>query len=62
MENLELRKYAAQKHVKLWQISEALGYSHESRFSRELRHEFIDEKKQEIMAIIDKLAKDGEQE
>lgn len=56
MNNVELRKYANKNGVKLWQISEALGYPHESRFSRELRHELAEEKKQEIMKIIDDLA------
>ena len=56
MNNIELRKYASRNNVKLWQISEALGYPHESRFSRELRHELTEEKKQKIIQIIDKLA------
>lgn len=58
MNNMELRKYANKNCVKLWQISEALGYPHESRFSRELRHELTEERKQEIMGIIDKLAEE----
>lgn len=58
MSNLELRKYASGNNVKLWQISEALGYPHESRFSRELRHELSEARTQEIMRIIDQLAKE----
>lgn len=56
MKNIDLRNYAKRKKINLWQISERLGYSHESRFSRDLRHELSLEKMQEIMEIIDELA------
>lgn len=56
MKNIEIRQYALEKRVNLWEVSEALGYSHESSFSRLLRHELSEEKKEEIKTIIDKLA------
>ena len=56
MHNVDIRQYALQKRVNLWQVSEKLGYSHESAFSRVLRHELTEDKKQEIRKIIDELA------
>lgn len=55
MKNKELRDFAKQKNIKLWQIAEKLGML-DSNFSRILRHELSNEKKQEIMKIIDDLA------
>lgn len=56
MQNIKIRDYAKQKKVNLWQVSERLGYAHETAFSRVLRHELPEDKKAEIMAIIDGLA------
>ena len=36
MKNLDIRKYAKDKAVNLWEISEHLGYAHEAAFSRVL--------------------------
>lgn len=60
MNNVDLRQYALEKRVHLWQVSERLGYSHESSFSRLLRHELDDVKKEEIMKIINELAENPE--
>ena len=38
MKNIDIRQYALEKRVKLWEVSEKMGYSHESAFSRLLRH------------------------
>ncbi|WP_072523936.1 hypothetical protein [Clostridium sp. Marseille-P3244] len=56
MKNQDIRKYAKNKRVNLWQVSEKLGYAHETAFSRVLRHELPCDKKQEIRKIIDELA------
>lgn len=56
MQNIDIRMYAKSKGVNLWQVSEKLGYAHETRFSRVLRHELSYDKKQEIKKIIDELA------
>ena len=56
MQNQEIRFQAQLKGVKLWQVAERLGYSHESCFSRVLRHELDDEQKERIMRIIDDIA------
>lgn len=57
MKNLDIRNYAKDKKVNLWEISESLGYSHETAFSRVLRHELAEDKKKEIYKIIDELSK-----
>lgn len=56
MKNLDIREYAKKQRVNLWQISEKLGYAHETAFSRVLRHELAENKKEEIKKIIDELA------
>lgn len=57
MKNLDIRNYAKEKKVNLWEVSERLGYAHETAFSRVLRHELSKEKKAEIYKIIDELSK-----
>lgn len=56
--NKDVKKYAKSKGVRLWRVAEELGTS-DSGFSRMLRHEFSEERKQEIMEIIDQLAERG---
>lgn len=56
MKNLDIRNYAKEHGVNLWEVSERLGYAHETAFSRVLRHELSDAKKNEIKKIIDKLS------
>lgn len=57
MKNIDIRNYAKENGVKLWEVSERLGYAHETAFSRVLRHELSEEKKKEIRNIIDELAR-----
>lgn len=57
MKNLDIKNYAKEKKVNLWEVSEHLGYAHETAFSRVLRHELTEEKKAEIYKIIDELSK-----
>lgn len=56
MQNQEIRFQAQLKGVKLWQVAERLGYSHESSFSRALRHELDDAQKEKILSIIDEIS------
>lgn len=56
MKNLDIREYARKNNINLWQVSEKLGYAHETAFSRVLRHELPSDKKQKIRKIIDELA------
>lgn len=57
MSNKDIRDYARIKNVQLWKIANELNI-HDSNFSRLLRRELPEEKKEEIKAIIDKLATD----
>lgn len=56
MKNLDIRRYAKERKINLWEVSERLGYAHETAFSRVLRHELTEDKKAEIFKIIDELA------
>ena len=56
MKNIDIRNYAKKKNVNLWEVSERLGYAYETAFSRVLRHELPEDKKEEIRKIIDELA------
>ena len=58
MKNIDIREYAKEKQVNLWEVSEYLGYSHETVFSRVMRHELEEEKKAELKKIIDQIASD----
>ena len=53
--NKDIREYAKLKKVNLWKIANALNIT-DGNFSRKLRYEFSDEKKAEILGIIDELA------
>ena len=55
LKNQDIRDYARNRKVRLWEVSEKLGYAHETAFSRVLRHELPEDKKAEIKAIIDEL-------
>ena len=58
MKNLDIREDAKRSNVKLWQIADKLNIS-DNWFSRLLRHELPDEKKEEIRSAIKEL-KEGE--
>lgn len=55
MRNKEIRDYARIKDVRLWKIAEKLNMQ-DSNFSRLLRHELTEDKKEEIRKIIDELS------
>lgn len=57
MHNEIIRRYAAGKGVKLWQVAEALGIA-DTSLSRKMRKELSTEEKQKIFRIIDDLAKE----
>lgn len=54
--NTDVKTYAKEKKVNLWEVSEVLGYAYETAFSRVLRHELTEERKQAIFDAIDKIA------
>lgn len=53
--NKDIREYAKKHNVKLWQIATGLHIT-DGNFSRKLRFELSEEKKQQIYNIIDELA------
>ena len=53
--NTDIKEYARQKKVKLWQVAMAMDMQ-DSNFSRKLRVELSQEEKQRIKDIIDNLA------
>lgn len=55
MKNSEIRAFAKNNGVKLWEIADKLGIQ-DSAFSRKLRRELSPEEKEKVLAIIDRLA------
>lgn len=53
--NKDIREYAQRNNVKLWQIANEL-HINDGNFSRKLRVELTEDKRQEIRKIIDALA------
>lgn len=53
--NQELREYAKNKDVKLWEVAEVLGIN-DGNFSRKLRKELSDTERDNVLSIIDKVA------
>lgn len=53
--NKDIRDYARIKDVRLWKIAEKLNMQ-DSNFSKLLRKELTEEKKEKIILIIDELA------
>ncbi len=58
--NADIKAAARSAGVKLWRIAEILGIN-DSNFSRLLRKNLPDSRKQEILAIIDTLKQEDEQ-
>lgn len=53
--NKDLREYAKNKGVKLWEVADKLGIS-EPTMTRKLRRELPAEEKEKIISIIDEIA------
>lgn len=56
MYNKDIREYAAERGIRLWQIAEAIGIN-DGNFSRKLRRELPQAEKEKILNVIDGLAK-----
>lgn len=54
--NKDIRELANQNHIRLWQIADKLQVA-DTTFSRMLRKELSDDKKQQIKTIIEELSK-----
>lgn len=61
MKNVEIRNYAKKNDVKLWEIADVYGVS-DITFSKKLRYELPEKDKENIMQIINDLAKAKEDE
>lgn len=59
MSNLDVRRYAKEKGVCLWQCAEVMGIS-EPTMTRKLRRELPEDEKSKLFEIIDSLA-DGKE-
>lgn len=59
MKNQALRQAAKAAKVQLWRIAEALGIS-EPTMTRKLRRELPENEKQQMIKIIEQLAKEAE--
>ena len=59
--NQDLKLYAAGRGVRLWEVGQALGYSHPESFSRALRSEFTQEKRAAFTAAVDEIANNREE-
>lgn len=57
--NIDIRNYAKEKEICLWQIADALGIS-DMDFSKMMRYEIAEQKKTEIREIINRLATEEE--
>ena len=53
--NEDIRSYAKQNSVYLWQIADSLGICNDT-FIRKLRHELNDPEKMKVIEIINKLS------
>lgn len=58
MYNKDIRTYAKENNVKLWQIAKAMGIS-EPTMTRKLRSELPEQDKQTFRRIIDELSDQG---
>lgn len=56
--NIDIRNAAGSCGLKLWQVADAIGLT-DSSFSRLLRKELPEEKKAQILEIIERLSKGG---
>ena len=55
MANADVRKYAKNKSVRLWEIADYLGKS-EATVTRLFRHELSDEQKADFIKVIEEIA------
>lgn len=60
MKNLDVRSYAIENSVKLWEIAERLNIN-DGNFSRRLRKELPADQKERIKEIIDEIVKEREE-
>lgn len=57
MANTELKLYAMQKDVRLWQVAERFGIN-DGNFSRKLRKEFTPDAAEKFRRYVDEIARE----
>ncbi len=57
MNNKELKRYAASKGVRLWQVAEKFGLN-DANFSRKLRHDLNEQDAKKFIVYVDELSED----
>lgn len=57
MANAEIKKFAKENHVRLWEVADRLNVA-DTTFSKKLRRELLPEEKSTIMSIISDIAKE----
>lgn len=57
MANAEIKKFAKENHVCLWEVADRLNVA-DTTFSKKLRRELLPEEKSTIMSIISDIAKE----
>lgn len=55
--NQEIKSYAKEKGVKLWQVADELKIT-DGQLSRKLRYELPESEREQILSIIDLIAED----
>lgn len=53
--NMDVKEYAKEKKVKLWQVADVLGIT-DSKLSRILRYPLDDVMRRNVMAVVDKIS------
>lgn len=61
MRNMELRAYAKQKRVNLWEVAERFGVC-DARFSVKLRHDFSKADADKFRGFVDEIAEGRDKE
>jgi len=59
MANDDIKRFITTAHIKCWEVADALGI-HENTFFRMMRHELPEGKRQQIMSVIENIAKKKE--
>ena len=59
--NMEIRNATKKAGIRLWEVAAACGIN-DGNFSRKLRQELPQEEKEKILAIIDRLAQEKQEE
>lgn len=57
--NMDVRIYAMEKGVRMWQLANELGYKHENNLSRKMRTELTKAEKEKFKLAIKNISNGG---